>query len=171
MKIKLLLFILFFAGFNFEVNAQDNKQNQITTFYLIRHAEKDRSDPKNRNPHLTVDGKERAEKWAKVFEKIALDTVISTPFNRTLETAQPTATIKNLKIGSYDPFKLDGKEFLKNYKGKKVLVVGHSNTTPMLANKLLEREIYEIIPDDQNGYLFIITLGNNIAEHQILVIN
>lgn len=29
---------------------------EVTTYYLIRHAEKDRADPSNRDPHLTVAG-------------------------------------------------------------------------------------------------------------------
>ena len=34
---------------------------EITTYYLIRHAEKERTDPSNRDPHLTLEGKTRRE--------------------------------------------------------------------------------------------------------------
>ena len=36
----------------------------ITTIYIVRHAEKDVSDPKNQDPELSVEGRERAEALA-----------------------------------------------------------------------------------------------------------
>ena len=47
-----------------------------TEIYLIRHAEKDRSDIKNRNPELKDLGKKRALKWVQVFKNIELDKML-----------------------------------------------------------------------------------------------
>ena len=53
-------------------------------------------------------------------------------------------------------------EFQKVTKGKTVLVVGHSNTTPYFANKILGEDKYQDIDDSVNSMLFIVTIdGNN----------
>ena len=49
-------------------------------------------------------------------------------------------------------------KFQKDTKGQTVLIVGHSNTTPFFANKILGEYIYEQIADDNNGNLYIITV-------------
>ena len=36
----------------YAIKITSNKKNSITTFYLIRHAEKDRSNPDEKNPKL-----------------------------------------------------------------------------------------------------------------------
>ena len=37
---------------------------EVTTYYLIRHAEKQRLDPNDRDPSLTSKGFERANRWS-----------------------------------------------------------------------------------------------------------
>lgn len=69
-----------------------------TTYYLIRHAEKDRSDETNVNPSLTFKGEQRAQNWAEHFKDITLDAVYTTRYYRTIETATPTAKTKNLEL-------------------------------------------------------------------------
>ena len=60
-----LLSLLFISLFNVTpINAQE-KNERTTSVYFIRHAEKDRSNPDERNPHLTDQGIQRAEKWAR----------------------------------------------------------------------------------------------------------
>ena len=59
----LLLFILT-TSCNSQ-NKTDKLDKDTSIFYLIRHAEKDRSDKTNRNPNLIEKGKQRAENWAK----------------------------------------------------------------------------------------------------------
>ena len=41
---------------------------ETTTYYLIRHAEKDRTDATNPNPSLTITGEQRAQNWAEYFK-------------------------------------------------------------------------------------------------------
>ena len=99
---KYVLIIAFALSFIVPLNAQESL-NSTTTYYLIRHAEKDRNDETNSDPHLNEDGLERAENWSKVFEHIDFDAVFSTEYHRTIETATPTANSKNLEISFYDP--------------------------------------------------------------------
>ena len=150
---------------------KEYKEDKTTTYYLIRHAEKDRSDKTNRNPHLTEKGLKRADNWSNVLKDVKFDAIYSTDYNRTKETALPTAKANNLEIKLYDPRKMASKEFLANTKGKNVLVVGHSNTTPMFVNALLSEKKYDMIADNNNGNLYIVTITNNSKSSSVLVVN
>lgn len=131
---------------------------ETTTYYLIRHAEKDRTDKTNRNPNLNEDGLKRAKKWAEYFNNIHLDAVYSTNYNRTQQTAKPTADHKNLEIKNYNPRNLFDSIFQQETKGKTVLVVGHSNTTPAFVNAILNKKDYPDMDDNDNASLYIVTL-------------
>lgn len=142
-----------------------------TTYYLIRHAEKDRSDPDNRNPSLTEEGIARANNWAATFKEVAFDAVYSTEYARTQETATPTATQKGLEIQSYDPRNLFDENFQNTTLGKTVLVVGHSNTTPSFVNAIINEDRFQAIDDSNNANLYIVTLTGETASTQVLHID
>ena len=153
---KQILFILVFI-FTLNINAQESES---TTYYLIRHAEKVRSDKTNKNPNLTSEGNERAKNWSVVFENVNFDFVYSTKYNRTIQTAEPTAKSKDLKIQFYDPKTLYNTDFQEVTKGKSVLIVGHSNTTPQFVNTILGTDTYNDIDDKNNANLYIVTINN-----------
>lgn len=142
-----------------------------TTYFLIRHAEKDRSDPENRNPSLTEEGIARANKWASTFKEVAFDAVYSTEYARTQETATPTARQKGLEIQSYDPRNLFDESFQTATLGKTVLVVGHSNTTPSFVNAIINEDRFKSIDDSNNANLYIVTLTGDNATTQLLHID
>lgn len=142
----------------------------ITTIYLIRHAEKDRSDKENKNPKLTEEGKQRAERWAEVLGRSKVDAVYSTNYQRTLQTATPIATRNGLEIQTYEPNNLDIDSLTTRHKGERILIVGHSNTTPMLVNRALGEERFEWIEDTVNGNLFILTITPSTRGVQVLSI-
>ncbi|MDF1516581.1 MAG: histidine phosphatase family protein, partial [Lutibacter sp.] len=96
-----------------------------------------RGNPTDKNPDLNEIGKKRAEYWNTVFKNVAFDEIYSTNFNRTLQTAAPMAKTKNLEVKIYHPESLYNDDFQLKTKGKTVLVVGHSNTTPLFVNKIL----------------------------------
>ena len=145
--------------------------DKTTTYYLIRHAEKDRTNNTNKNPNLNSDGVIRAEKWAKNFENIKLDAVYSTDYNRTQQTAAPTAKSKDLIVQSYNSSKMYDSIFKKNTKGKTVLVVGHSNTTPVFANIILGQKKYKNMSDNDNASLYIVTVVNDKKISEIKKVN
>lgn len=145
-------------------------EQKTTTYYLIRHAEKDRSDKTDRNPHLTEKGLQRAEKWANTFKDVKFDAVYSTNYNRTKETATPTAKANNLELQFYNPSDMKSAEFMTNTKGQTVLIVGHSNTTPAFVNQLLGEEKYSDIADDNNANLYIVTFSKNSKISSVLVV-
>jgi len=49
-------------------------------------------------------------------------------------------------------------DFVTATKGKTVLIVGHSNTTPVFANKILGKEQYKNMDDHDNASLYIVTV-------------
>ena len=116
--------------------AQDG--DEIFTIYLVRHAEK-QSD--SNDPPLTECGIERSESFRTLFETVTLEAVYSTDYKRTQSTALPTATNQGLKIQPYEPDALEkiAEELIR--KGQDALVVGHSNTTAVLAGLLVDEEM------------------------------
>lgn len=174
MKKNILFVLSLFLVVNcFAQEKKEAKKETTTTsvYYLIRHAEKDRSDKSNKNPNLTKEGENRAAYWASVFEKVPFDAIYSTDYNRTKQTAQPTADSKELKVNIYHPYKIDMDEFLAETAGKTVLIVGHSNTTPDFVNRLTRKEDYESIKDDNNGNLYIVTISGASKTAQLLTVN
>ncbi len=138
-----------------EIKISEVKET-TTTYYLIRHAEKDRATTED--PGLTEKGKERAMFWATYFENTPLDAVYSTNYVRTKETAAPTAQNKSLAVTLYDANNLYDASFQAATQGKTVLVVGHSNTTPELVNAILGEKKYDHISDTENGMLYKVLL-------------
>ena len=131
---------------------------EVSTYYLIRHAEKDRSDPENLDPELNQKGLGRAMHWAEILNDVPLDAVYTTDYERTSMTAAPISVKKDITVQYYDPETLDIMQFKADNLGKNVLVVGHSNSTPALVNKLLGEERFGPMDDADNGSLFIVQL-------------
>ena len=143
------------------------KEN-CTNIYLIRHAEKIRSDKNEKDPLLNKIGLLRAQKWSEIFEKIEIDKILSTNTKRTISTVIPTSTDKKIEIEIYSPDKIDYESFLKENKGRKVLIVGHSNTIPETTNKLIKNNFYSDIEDNNNSNLYYVNICNGIISHELL---
>ncbi len=170
-KLVLLLSIILFIACadNKTAEIPEHKQSEkTTTYYLIRHAEKDRTNPDDDDPNLDEDGIRRAQKWSSIFSEIELDAIYSSDFKRTQQTAKPTADSRNFPVNSYDPHEVYETNFFDITEGLQVLVVGHSNTIPKLANFLLKEERYENIPDSIDGRLYIVTKSGDQVSSMIL---
>lgn len=146
----------------------DDNRIVSTTYYFIRHAEKDLSDASNRNPHLTEDGKIRAQNWVELFSHVDFNAVYTTNFHRTRETARPTAQKYNLNLKIYNPAKLNISKFLNETQGKHVLVVGHSETIPGMVNSIIKKQQYSNIDHDDYATYFIVNIDNEKVTHQKL---
>lgn len=173
LKFSAILIIILISFSNCTQYKQRTKDvnNQITTFYFIRHAEKDRSDKTNRDPHLTEVGQSRANHWNEILKHIDFDAVYSTNYHRTKETAFPTANRCKTDLTIYDANDLDGEKLKSINKGKTVLIVGHSNTTSQFVNSVMGQEKYSDIDDDNNGNLYIVTIIGETLTDQVLEIN
>lgn len=147
--------------------AQDKTQeNNISTYYFIRHAEKVKSE--SPDPILHTDGKQRATKWAEIFNSISFDAIYSTDYNRTRNTALPTAQNKEINLSLYHPMNIDIDEFLLETIGKTILIVGHSNTIPAFVNKIIEKDKYHTIEEETYGNLYIVEITNNTITDKLL---
>ena len=131
-------------------------QQQITTVILVRHAEKG-SDGTN-DPDLSDAGKARAESLSKLLKKTKVDAVYSTPFKRTKGTAAPLALAKSLTVESYQKIdELDA--ILQKFKGGTVVLVGHSNTTPAIANYLTgHKDEFPAFDDSEYGNVIVVSV-------------
>jgi len=167
MKKYLLLIVFVFSTI---VSFAQEKEEEVTTYYLIRHAEKQRTNSNDKDPNLTFKGLKRADRWAEVLSAANINMVYTTDYNRTKETAQPTATKNGLRMYVYNPRKMYDGGFKHNTKGKNVLVVGHSNTTPIFANKILGKNVYKQIKDDNNSNLYIVTVSKSGTTSVVLKI-
>ena len=143
------------------------KEN-CTNIYLIRHAEKIRSDKNEKDPLLNKTGLLRAQKWSEIFEKIEIEKILSTNTKRTISTVIPTSRDKEIEIEIYSPDKIDYESFLKENKGRKVLIVGHSNTIPETTNKLIKNNFYSDIEDNNNSNLYYVNICKGIISHELL---
>ncbi|WP_027126719.1 SixA phosphatase family protein [Gelidibacter mesophilus] len=151
--------------------AQKNHSSEITTYYFIRHAEKDRSDPSEKDAHLTGDGYKRARHWSEILQHIPFDAVYSTDYNRTKETGQPTAAKNQLDMITYSVSNGYDDAFKTATRGKTVLIVGHSNTIPDFVNAVIGTKKYVDIDDANNGNLYIVTISNDKTTDLVLTIN
>jgi len=66
---KRTLLILAITLFTTALFSQNVDNDNISTYYLIRHSEKDRSDTTNKNPDLTEKGVLRALRWSELFKQ------------------------------------------------------------------------------------------------------
>jgi phosphohistidine phosphatase SixA len=163
--------LVVFAFSIFASFAQEKDEDVVTTYYLIRHAEKQRINPDDKDPKLTFKGYKRADKWAEVLADANINVVYTTNYNRTKETASPTANKFGLRLYVYNPRKMYDEGFKYNTKGKNVLIVGHSNTTPAFVNKILGKKKYKQIADDNNSNLYIVTVTKSGATSVLLKID
>ena len=147
------------------------KVDDCVEVYLIRHAEKDRSDPLNKNPHLNEKGIERSLLWNGYFENKEVNSIYSTNYNRTIETVLPVSLAKGIKPIIYSASNINYESFLKKEKGNTVIVVGHSNTIPGFVNKLIEDDYYKQINDTVNSNLYIVKKCSEEISHYVIQID
>lgn len=135
-----------------------------TTVIFVRHAEK-AAEPAD-NPGLTEAGKRRAAELARqlvdadVVPGLGVDAVFSTPYRRTEETAKPVADALGLTINSYDAAdtELFIEELVKDYKGKIILVVGHSNTVPAMIGNMGASKKVPPIAEGEYDNIYLVSI-------------
>lgn len=130
---------------------------QPLVVFLVRHAEKVDS---SKNPALSPAGKTRATMIARALENTNIKFVHSTDYLRTKNTGAPIAKKTGLKIDLYDSDNLPSLVEKLKRKGGRHLVVGHSNTTPKLA-QLLGGEPGPKIDENEYDRLYIISIFKN----------
>ncbi|MEZ4699924.1 MAG: phosphoglycerate mutase family protein [Rhodothermales bacterium] len=132
---------IFFAalvlGGAFLAACQSTDAPDPVVIYLMRHAEKQVPPADTTaDPSLDAAGMARAAALARTLGEAGVTRILSTNFKRTIETVEPLAQQLGLEVERYDPRALDAvAELLKTSTGR-IVVVGHSNTTPQLVGLL-----------------------------------
>ena len=126
------------------VCAETGEDIDIFSIYLVRHAEKEANPENPDNPGLSECGASRAVSLAKILADAGLEKIYSTDYARTLATARPTAEALSLEAEVYDPENLEAISALLLNRRQNALVVGHSNTTGVLAGMLTSEEQEEM---------------------------
>ncbi|WP_276499271.1 SixA phosphatase family protein [Pontibacter litorisediminis] len=142
------------------VDPVDN-QAQPTVVYVVRHAEKDISDPGNQDPGLTPEGQTRAEALRELLQPQQVDALYATKYTRTRSTLKPLAEERKLEVLQYEANDFNGlkQRILSNNQGQTVVVAGHSNTLlPMLEAFGAKRPVPDI-SELEYSYLFKVTLA------------
>ena len=106
-----------------------------TTVVLVRHAEQVSEDI---DPGLSEQGQARAAKLAAMLEPAGIAAIYVSEMRRTRETAAPVAAVAGVEPRVF-PADSQGallRRLKWRHRGDVVLVVGHSNTVPSIAEQL-----------------------------------
>lgn len=144
------------------------QSNAVTTVILVRHSE--RESGQGDDP-LSAQGRERAQALAHVLRDTGVKTVITSGLTRTRQTVEPFAQHSGLTPEVIPPDKLDAVvERVRSLSGSTVLIVHHSNTVPVIAEKLgatiapiadreFDRLIVMTIPSSGNASVLTLRYG------------
>ncbi len=129
--------------------------NTTSQLFIVRHAEKASAE---HDAPLTTKGLKRADALAQTLRSIPLLHIYATPYRRTQQTVQPTATQKAMAIELYAA---PGGPALcwqwqKNPQGS-VLIAAHSNTIGELMAALSLTLPFEL-DESRYGDLFIVDI-------------
>lgn len=134
---------------------------QTTTVFMVRHAEKDLSNPADKDPALNGEGLQRSYDLKDILQKEKLSAIFSTPYKRTQQTGKPLADLIKKEIITYDPSQNEAlvKTILENYAGKKILIIGHSNTLLSIVKAFGATPSINQITDNQYNLLFELSIS------------
>lgn len=155
MRIPVLLLCLFMASC------------KTTSYYVVRHAEKEAATSANMmttDVPLSAAGSERALALRELLKDKGIQTIYSTPTNRTTATARPLSAATGVAIQLYDAKDARFMQQLKQHRGAPVLVVGHSNTVDDVVNGLMGKQVLQDLPDVQYGDLFHVKIRGKKSE-------
>lgn len=152
----LVLTILFLVVGGVDAFAQHKK----LTVILLRHAEKDISEEADTaNPELSEAGRQRAEKLVEFAGRYEPDAIYSTDYIRTRSTVRPLARSRRMMTQIYDPRDLKKmRDLILSGKIKRLVIVGHNNTTPALVNLLLGEEKYKMLPESEYSKIWVVKI-------------
>jgi broad specificity phosphatase PhoE len=155
----LLSIVLAFSAFGHE----EEKKAGPTTILIVRHAEAEPGD--SPDPSLSDAGRARAKALAAVAANAGVGAVYATQYARTKETAAPAAAGAGVSVIESavarttlaEQSKELGRRIASEHAGGTVLVVGHSNTVPLLVAALGGVTIPEIAHTEYDR-LYVIVL-------------
>jgi 2,3-bisphosphoglycerate-dependent phosphoglycerate mutase len=134
---------------------------KTTTYYIVRHAEKQPATTMTSDVPLSDAGRQRAQALRDLLQKENIKYIFSTNYVRTKSTVQPLADAIQVPVETYNPNDTAFISRLKSLNGN-ALIVGHSNTVDDLVNNLTgRREVNGDLPDSEYGDLFVVKKKGN----------
>jgi broad specificity phosphatase PhoE len=128
----------------------------LTTVLIVRHAEK-ATEPAD-DPPLTDAGRERAATLSRIAASSGVSALYATQYLRTQQTVEALADKLGLQVRTLDAKDVDGLlgQILAENRGQTVVVAGHSDTVPMLVEKLTG-ETPPPIDETEYDNLYVVT--------------
>lgn len=145
--------------------AQVQEQDDIFTIYLVRHAERDDEGARVRDPGLSEAGIRRSQNLATIFKETDINRIYSTNYRRTRLTAAPVAESKMIEPEVYDAGELNKFCALLLSRKEDALVVGHSNTTSVLAGLLAGKDIPPMSESVYDRLYVVVICGESVKIH------
>lgn len=164
-KLLKLVIVLFFVTTAF---SQTTDENAVTKIIIVRHAEK--ADDGTKNPPLSDEGLQRAERLSSMLSDLKIDLLYATPFLRTNQTLTPLSKNFGIAIESYEASDATfAEQLLQKNKGKTIVIAGHSNSSPTLVNRLIKKEMYQKLDESVFSKIWILTFkGNELIDCSLL---
>lgn len=131
-----------------------------TVVLVVRHAEAQADG--GTDPLLSTDGEARAQRLAALLASApgwAPDVIVVSGLRRTQETARPLAAALGVPVVVMDresPGRLADR-VLGDYRGQRVLVVGHSNTVPGIVGSLVRGDV-PAMGETEHGTLYVVAV-------------
>jgi 2,3-bisphosphoglycerate-dependent phosphoglycerate mutase len=164
---SLLLFVFIIAAFFKLGGPQQTKQQTaarkagVTTIFLLRHAEKDTSNPGDQDPDLSPAGVQRSRALQQYLQDTPVDAFFSTPYKRTQHTLSFLTQGRPVQFYDAHDFENLRARVLAEFKGKTIVIVGHSNTVLPIIKAFGAKSPLEQIGDDQYDNLFRLKISPN----------
>ena len=135
---------------------------------IVRHGERDDTascPPTPTNPPLSTAGQQRAGVLAHVGEDAGLQAIYASEFCRTQQTVEPLANQQNLAVSVINQHAPDGSANVddlinhvkNNNTGQRILIAGHTNTIPLIIEKLGGAPINPIAGTEFDN-LYVVTI-------------
>ncbi len=139
----------------------------VTKIFILRHADKAGED-------LSPEGQVRARELKRVLGEAKIDSIFSTDVPRTKHTAEVLAQSLGLPVIVYNTEDVVIRRVLKTCQGKRVVIVGHSNTVSSLITKCgcaPPASNNPTMSDNQFDNLFLVLVSKNVKTKTCEVIH
>jgi broad specificity phosphatase PhoE len=155
-----VMWLLFFVAVAIAIFAW--RSATTTTVVIVRHAEKELVTIED--PPLASAGERRAERLAQMFGTVRgaghVDGIYVTDTRRAQQTAAPLAARLGMRpsvLPASTSSSSLASQVLRDHRGGRALIVGHSNTVPDIV-KALSGETVAPIADDEYDNVYVVTV-------------
>ncbi|MDO9376082.1 MAG: histidine phosphatase family protein [Ferruginibacter sp.] len=152
------ILLVFLSVLAMSVTSQSVGFGDNAQVYLVRHAEKEAGN----DPLLTSAGYKRAGDLARTLSAKKITRIYTTGYKRTTQTGDSLHLLQAIPVVTYAA-DTTGADLMQKIAAngdtdKNILIIGHSNTVPMLINKLgLPTYPTAYLPDLEFDNLFLLT--------------